>query len=757
MPIIDDILRGIQVQLDALWYNVLFSLAGIGWGIQRGFIMMGYSIELLNQWLVEHAFSPLIAQTNASLQIAVSLAFVVALIVLGITYLLAAFARMRVVEPRSAIAWYLAAALFFTLGPELYRGMSDFRRTISQGLYASTLSGLQSVTGATFGSLGSVQGVDLPLLPLCDNLGTYMPGATTTTIDGLDVALSYLRADGIDVMGYHPPWRAVGCQPHPPNDPLTGLWTADVLPWEWKRPGSYFDNTMQGYFFSFLTPEQRQHSLAMATSAQARILTAWPLVLFGVAEQLVYLLLTIAQGITFLSFGIAVMFAFFKKTEAIARSIIDLWIELIIQTLVIALIQALVAAFFLIGAASGNSMVVLGIGLLCLIFMVIVLWSGVKAVWNAFNRLFSAFGQATGGAVITPGTAALMTTAGAVGAAAVGTAVAGGAISVGSNALAGITALNSGATKAQAAGVTFGGNDTLTGAARAIVRIPALDNTPLGDAAEQFLEGSVTRRAARELPGIGRVAGPLMGAALLSDRDPDHAERDEKGRIVARPMLIPAVGDHLKSWVTPGGDDVSLRTGIFTEAVERRESAADSRGEEIEEKIGQYGGKNDAVTQAANRLQSSAEAVERIGTLRVSGSADVSSILGDAIRLLGDKTGSGVDYLTAGNLMARAMGVDPQLGTPPIGQDLARFGLFLDQAAKAGLSPALTERIAREVKSSGEVSANTRTTVISELGQSPGFTPVEAERRLERIAIAARMLPDDITAYGKVALPEDGA
>ncbi len=733
-------------------YNVLFSLAGIGWGIQRGFIMMGYSIELLNQWLVENAFSPLIAQTNASLQIAVSLAFVVALLVLGITYLLAVFARMRVVDPKSAIAWYLAAALFFTLGPELYRGMSDFRRTISQGLYASTLSGLQSVTGATFSSLGSVQGVDLPLLPLCDNLGTYMPGATVTTIDGLDVALSYLRADGIDVMGYFPPWRAVGCQPHPPNDPLTGLWTADVLPWEWKRPGSYFDNTMRGYFFSFLTPEQRQHSLAMATSAQARILTAWPLVLFGVAEQLVYLLLTIAQGITFLSFGIAVMFAFFKKTEAIARSIIDLWIELIIQTIVIALIQALVAAFFLIGAASGNSMVVLGIGLLCLIFMVIVLWSGVRAVWNAFNRLFSAFGQATGGAVITPGTAALMTTAGAVGAAAVGTAVAGGAVSVGSNALAGITALNSGATKAQAAGVTFGGNDTLTGAARAIVRIPALDNTPLGDAAEQFLEGAVTRRAARELPGIGRVAGPLMGAALLSDRDPDHAERDEKGRIVARPMLIPAVGEHLKSWVTPGGDDTSLRTGVFTEI-----AAADSRGEEIEEKIGQSGGKNDAVTQAASRLQSSAEALERIGTLRVSGSADVSSVLGDAIRLLGDKGGSGVDYLTAGNLMARAMGVDPQQGTPPIGQDLARFGLFLDQAAKAGLSPALTERIAREVKSSGEVSANTRTRVISELGQSPGFTPSEAERRLERIEIAARMLPEAITAYGKVSIPEDDA
>ena len=82
---------------------------------------------------------------------------------------------------------------------------------------------------------------------------------------------------------------------------------------------------------------------------------------------------------------------------------------------VIALIQSLVVTFFLAGTASNNGVVVLGIGLICLIFMVIVLWSGVKAVWNSFNRLFNAFGQATGGAMISPGTAAAITAAGAVG------------------------------------------------------------------------------------------------------------------------------------------------------------------------------------------------------------------------------------------------------------------------------------------------------------------------------------------------------
>ena len=54
-------------------------------------------------------------------------------------------------------------------------------------------------------------------------------------------------------------------------------------------------------------------------------------------------------------------------------------------------------------------MVVLGVGLICLIFMLIVLWSGVKAVWNSLNRLFNSMGQATGGVMLSPGTAAIAT------------------------------------------------------------------------------------------------------------------------------------------------------------------------------------------------------------------------------------------------------------------------------------------------------------------------------------------------------------
>lgn len=442
MPIVDDMLVGLQIQIDTLWYNLLLSLAGMHWSVQRAFIIMGYLLELMNDWLVEHAFKPLITLTSASMQGAVGLAFVIALLLLGVTYLLAAFVRVRVVEPKSAVAWYLAAALFFTLGPDLYQGVDDFRRSLAQAFYSSSLTGLQANLGTAFDSLNKVQSSELGLISLCDNFGTYFP-VWQPTIDGMDVALAYLRADGIDIMGYLSTPRDIACQPHLP-DATTGQWTAGSIPWEWRQPGSFFASDREPAFFPTMTPLERSDSLEMASASQSRLLTAWPLVLFGVAEQLVSLLMTVAQGLTFIAFSVAVLFAFFKKTEVIARSIIDLWVELIVQTVMTSLLQALVITFFLLGAASGSGTVVLGVGLICGLLMGILVRAGVHAVVNSLNRLFTAFGQATGGTVITPGVAALGT-AGAVGSglgmAAATVGMAGNPMSLGSQALAGMSAL----------------------------------------------------------------------------------------------------------------------------------------------------------------------------------------------------------------------------------------------------------------------------------------------------------------------------
>ncbi len=431
--------------LDELQYSIIVLIAGIHWSLQEALLMAGYTIKLVNQWLIENAFMPIIAQTNNSLSLAISVVFVVALLVLGITYLLAAFIRLDVVSPRSAIMWYVAGVLFFTIGPSFYQGMNTFRQNISQVMYLSVLDGLNANAG-DFSSLAQVNSNDLDLGALCDYFDVYLPGATGPgPIDGLDITLAYLRAHAQDVMGYPQPVYSPGCGIYLQNpNPSTwaGAGGTSVVPMDWNMEGNYFDHNVSPITWDDMEDSVRDRAVSMAGSSQQRALTAWPLLLFGLVEQIVHLLITIAMGITFVSFGVAILFAFFKRTESIAHSIINQWIELIVQTTIISLIQALVIGFFLAGAATGSAPAIVGISLICLVFIVITMWSGVKAVWNSFNRLFNAMGQVTGNVLLSPGSIA---SAAVTGSAAAATGGASLMTSMGSNALAGMNAMNNGA------------------------------------------------------------------------------------------------------------------------------------------------------------------------------------------------------------------------------------------------------------------------------------------------------------------------
>lgn len=802
-----DVINGFQIQIDMFWYNILLSLAGLHWSLLRGLILMGYTIELVNNWLIENAFIPLITQTNSSLSLAMNLAFIIAMLILGITYLLAAFVRLEVVHLRSAIQWYIAGALFFSAGPVLYQSMNDFRIGASQAFYASTLSGLESHIGTSFNSLNQVTSVELGLGAICDYLGVYLP-ANTSGVDGLDVALAYLRADGVDVMGYPYPQYSPGCPAHLLN-PATGA-EVSPLPQEWYFPDSYFDVLTGPIFFDTMTPAERTASIDMATTAQGRLLTAWPLVLFGVVEQMVYLLITVAQGITFISFGAAVLFAFFKKTEVIARSIIDQWIELVVLTVVIALIQSLVAAFFLMGTTSGSSSVVLGIGLMSLIFMLIALWSGVKAVWNSFNRLFNALGQATGGVMLSPGQAT-----GAV--AAVGAGAVGAYVGMNANALAGMSAMRQGGTVSQSAGIALGGSRTLSSAARTLAYLPGIRGTSLGDAAEQFTEGSITRTIARNVPVVGRVTGPMVGAMLLTDRNPDNADYDEQGRMTNRPMLVPAIGEGLDRFIVPPGAPSPRRNPIDAEYIEgedgemlpvmpvnrprrmgrftpveplpfaenvtddqneerraqRSAYASEMQGEEMEQHLSDVmrsstgvnstlgglledNGQSEAggLSQAAGQIEAAATRLQLVaGQLQLRGSADIASIMGDVVQTSEEDE---LDYFTASDRMATVMGITTMDdGRPAVRENLPQFGLYINQALRLGLSGMQAEQVVREVKDSpsGEMMPETHDMLAKQLREQHGYSYNDAQDQVKWLEHTARTLPNEITVVGMMPVP----
>jgi hypothetical protein len=196
--------------------------------------------------------------------------------------------------------------------------------------------------------------------------------------------------------------------------------------------------------------------------------------------------------------------------------------------------------------------------------------------------------------------------------------------------------------------------------------------------------------------------------------------------------------------------------------------ADDMRGEEMEQhmsdvaqsKAARSGTDSGAVDNAAARLERSAEALERAagtmtGSLRVAGTADVTSVMGDVMRLLSGRGAAGVDHLTVAGLMAQAVGITPlNDGRPPVRDDLARFGMFADSAARLGLTPEQTERVGREVKDSPDrrMTPDTRNELV-ESAITAGRSRDEAEREVNRLEIAARLLPNEITAYGSMPVP----
>lgn len=188
--------------------------------------------------------------------------------------------------------------------------------------------------------------------------------------------MAYLRAHAQDVMGYPQPVFSPGCGVYLQNpNPSTwaGTGGSSVMPMDWNMEGGYFDYTVSPITWDDLSGEERDAAVSRAGASQQRALTAWPLLLFGLVEQIVHLLITIAMGITFVSFGVAILFAFFKRTESIAHSTINQWVELIVQTTIIALVQALVIGFFLAGTATGSAAAIIGIGLICFVFILITM------------------------------------------------------------------------------------------------------------------------------------------------------------------------------------------------------------------------------------------------------------------------------------------------------------------------------------------------------------------------------------------------
>src|SRR5690606_21539479 len=196
----------------------------------------------------------------------------------------------------------------------------------------------------------------------------------------------------------------------------------------------------------------------------------------------------------------------------------------------------------------------------------------------------------------------VMAAPGAVGLGLAGAGVAAGlgataaAVNVGSSALAGMSAMQQGATVSQTAGVMLGGSQRLQSAARTLAYLPGTRNTPIGQMADEFTEGSVLRQDGQSIPVVGGVAGPVIGASLLRERSeqrkrkrsmnlPAEPERDEAEATASdRPTRPRRMGPHRMGTFTPLSDEIPPPAVIRPPV-----TVSGDPGEEIEERVSAVG------------------------------------------------------------------------------------------------------------------------------------------------------------------------
>src|SRR5690606_1053498 len=122
----------------------------------------------------------------------------------------------------------------------------------------------------------------------------------------------------------------------------------------------------------------------------------------------------------------------------------------------------------------------------------------------------------------------------------------------------------------------------------------------------------------------------------------------------------------------------------------------------------------------------------------------------------GQATDAGMNHLQVGERMAQVMGIQPQAGTgSAIQRDLARFGIFVDQALRMGLSPQQTEQVVREVQSSpeGKMQPETRETLDKQVQSNQNVSWLKARDQVDTLEHSARMLPQEILAFGAMSVP----
>jgi hypothetical protein len=277
----------------------------------------------------------------------------------------------------------------------------------------------------------------------------------------------------------------------------------------------------------------------------------------------------------------------------------------------------------------------------------------------------------------------------------------------------------------------------LQSAARTLAYLPGTRRTPIGHMADEFTEGAVLRQVGQSVPVVGHVAGPIIGASLLSDRseqrkrkrsmnlpaEPEPVERDEAEATAAdrparprrmgtftplsEPVPLPTniqppaavsgePGEEIEERVSNVGASVRSHAGQTRAAVDRVQHSADTQGEEVEERVSAVGAdvraqagqtRADAERTAYASDMHGEEVEDRIATLGATLQAGQTQQVMGLMRVDGTGNIAGV----MGNFISQ-MRVQRTLDGQPVAGGTDHFAIAQGVARAMGVTPQANDR-----------------------------------------------------------------
>jgi len=154
--------------------------------------------------------------------------------------------------------------------------------------------------------------------------------------------------------------------------------------------------------------------------------------------------------------------------------------------------------------------------------------------------------------------------------------------------------------------------------------------------------------------------------------------------------------------------------------------------------------------------------VQAEGTLSIQGSGSVAAVLANLVDSMRAATGAGTggdvsdkralpDFLTVARAAAQVTGMTPVENKSPLaGGDLARVGLFTNQALDLGLDSDTVEDVVRHTRHSpdGTLPTDTRRH-LTEVLVTQGYGERSASEQIDRLEHLAQRLPETLTVYGQ--------